>query len=289
MVERLLLDSGAVLFRGFDVGTAEAFERTVVSFSRELVDYTYRSTPRTQERDRIYTSTEYPPDQEILLHNENSYATRWPLRLWFCCIEPAAAGGETPLADSRRVYRRIDPSIRDRFARLGVLYVRNYSEFVDLPWQEVFQTDDPQAVDRYCAEAGIEARWRNGDLQTRQLSQAIAKHPRTGESVWFNQAHLFHPSGLPPAVRSAFADLLSEDQLPRNVLYGDGTSFLDADLEHIRKVYASEASDVRWERGDVLLVDNMLLAHGRRSFTPPRKVLVAMTEPVDARHSSPSS
>jgi alpha-ketoglutarate-dependent taurine dioxygenase len=36
------------------------------------------------------------------------------------------------------------------------------------------------------------------------------------------------------------------------------------------------AISFRWERGDVLLLDNYLVAHGRNPYEGPRKILVAM-------------
>src|SRR6185295_11544764 len=114
-------------------------------------------------------------------------------------------GGETPIADSRKVYARIDPAIRERFiAKGGVKYVRNYGTGIDLPWQEVFQTDDKAQAEHYCQKAGITFEWRGPDwLRTSQVCQAVATHPKTGDVVWFNQAHLFHVSSLPPAIRDS--------------------------------------------------------------------------------------
>ncbi|WP_374050058.1 TauD/TfdA family dioxygenase [Paenibacillus larvae] len=62
-----------------------------------------------------YTSTEYPANQYIPLHNEMSYTTNWPIKIWFYAVQTAKKGGETPLADSRKVYECIDPSIRKMF------------------------------------------------------------------------------------------------------------------------------------------------------------------------------
>jgi alpha-ketoglutarate-dependent taurine dioxygenase len=277
LVEELLLASGAVLFRGFAVADADGFGAVTRSLPDPLLEYTYRSTARTEQANRIFTSTEYPADQEILMHNENSYATSWPARLWFCCLVPAADGGATPLADSRAVLRAIDPGLRARVRERGVLYVRNYSDFVDLPWREVFQTSARDEVERYCRSAGIAFDWRpDGGLTTRQVAQGVTRHRVTGEPVWFNQAHLFHPSGLPDALREALLDVVDEDELPRQAFYGDGTPFATGELAHIRDVYREAATDFGWRAGDVLLVDNVLVAHGRRAYAGPRKVLVAM-------------
>lgn len=279
-IDEMLCDVGAVLFRGFAVRNPADFQAAVRSSSQTLLSYTYRSTPRTEEISGVYTSTEYPPAEEIPLHNENSYTRAWPLRIWFFCQQPAAAGGATPIADSRDVANRLDPVLVKRFEDLGVMYVRNYRKGMDLPWQEVFQTSDKAEVERFCDAAGISCEWRgDGDeLRTRQVCQGVATHPRTGAVVWFNQAHLFHPSALDDEVREAMLGLFGLEGLPRYACYGDGSPIADTDLAAIREAYQAGMVDVAWEQGDVLMVDNMLAAHGRRPFTPPRRILVAMTD-----------
>lgn len=283
-----LTERGGILFRGFDISSLEQLEQLVCALSGELLEYTYRSTPRTQVSGRIYTSTEYPPDLHIPLHNEMSYTASWPMKIWFFCAEPAEQGGETPIADSRRVYQRIDPAIRERFERRRVAYIRNYGERMDLPWEDVFQTRDPAEVERFCRKTGIELEWKeDGRLWTRQVCQATAVHPRTGEKVWFNQAHLFHISSLKPEVSEALLSAFGEQGLPRNATYGDGGALDIQDLEAIRAAYRAEAVPIRWRKGDVALLDNMLVAHGRHPFSGRRRVLVGMAEP--AGESSPDT
>lgn len=270
---------GGILFRGFAVPSPSSFERLVEAVSGSLLQYTYRSTPRSEVEGRIYTSTEYPADQSIPMHNEMSYSRSWPMKIWFACVKAAREGGETPIADSRGVYARIAPEIRERFRRRGVMYVRNYGGGLDLPWQTVFQTDDRAEVEAYCAQAGIELEWRDGDrLRTRQVCQAVAIHPQLGEEVWFNQAHLFHVSSLRPDVRDSLLASIDEDELPRNAYFGDGTTIETAVLDEIRAAYEQELVVFPWREGDVLLLDNMLTAHGRRPFAGERRVLVGMAE-----------
>src|SRR5258708_3637801 len=233
-IDLMLGDAGAVLFRGFPVRTAEDFQVAVRTSSPELLSYTYRSSPRTREIAGVYTSTEYPSAEEIPMHNENSYAHAWPLRIWFYCPQPATAGGATPIADSRSVARRLDPALVKRFADLGVMYVRNYRKGVDLPWQEVFQTDDKAEVQRFCDEAHITCEWRGEELRTRQVCQGVTTHPRTGAVAWFNQAHLFHPTALREKVRKTLFDLFGQEGLPRYACYGDASPIADEDLAAIR-------------------------------------------------------
>ena len=281
-IEQELLRYGAILFRDFNVSTVDEFEQFMKLLTGELLDYSYRSTPRTQVSGKIYTSTEYPAHQTIPLHNEMSYTRQWPMILGFFCMETADEGGETPIADSRKVYRRIDSSIRDRFTRKKVCYVRNYDDALDLAWQNVFQTGDREDVEQFCLKAGIAFQWKNDKwLSTSEVCQAVAEHPETGEIVWFNQAHLFHVSSLEPEIRDSLLNS-SGGAPPRNAFYGDGSLIDEADLEEIRAAYQTETILFHWHKRDILLLDNMLMAHGRKPYRGARKIVVGMGRPFSA-------
>lgn len=270
---------GGLLFRGFPIESVVDFETFVRMISPDLASYEFGSTPRSQVANQVYTSTEYPPHQHIPLHNEQAYTTEWPMKIWFYCAQASSEGGYTPIADSREVYRRIPARIRERFLEKGVMYVRNYGNGLDVPWTKVFNTMDRAVVERFCRASGIACEWKpNGELRTRQVCQAVAVHPRTSETVWFNQAHLFHVSNLEPTVREALLSFIDEEDLPRQAFYGDGTPIETAVLEEIRAVYQCHAVQFPWRNGDIMMLDNMLVAHGRTPFKGSRKILVAMAE-----------
>lgn len=274
-LQALLTRAGGVLFRGFGVTEAEFAD--VVGALCEPLPYVYRSTPRTEVGERIYTATEYPAAREIPMHCENAYQRDWPLRLFFFCARAALRGGETPLADVSRVTDVLDPALVDRFARKQVMYIRNYRPGLDLPWQTVFQTSERSEVERYCVAHDIAWEWLDGDaLRTRQVCDALATHPVTGRRTWFNQAHLFHVSSLPGPVRDAMLAVYAPDELPRHALFGDGSPIDEADLAQIRAAFAAHTVMFPWHTGDVLILDNMAFAHGRRPFEGERRVLVAM-------------
>lgn len=274
---------GAVLLRGFDIPDSHAFEAVVQAFDSELLDYRYGSSPRTRERGGVYTSTEYPAPQRIPLHNEMSYTTEWPRKIWFYSEQCALTDGETPLADSHRVFESIPVEVRERFMARGVRYVRNYTGTFDLSWQQTFQTQDREVVERYCSSRAIRYRWLDDDhLQTIEICQAAWRHPSDGRWLWLNQAHLFHVSHLEPEMRALMEEAYEPDDLPRHATFGDGSPIPDADLDAVRAAYDLNTLSFPWETGDVLLVDNLAMAHGRNRYTGPRRVLVAMTDPLDA-------
>jgi alpha-ketoglutarate-dependent taurine dioxygenase len=279
LLEEKLQRDGAILFRGFDVSSAERFEQIITAACGQALRYTERSSPRSEVKGNIYTSTDYPPAYRIFLHNENSYARTWPRKLLFCCVRPAVEGGETPIADTRRVYDRIDPRIRDRFIEKKVMYVRNFSPGLGLPWSTVFGTTDRNEVEAYCRTAGYETQWLDGDrLRTRRVGQVVARHPKTGETTWFNHATFFHVSTLEPAVRDSLLAQFDQEDLPSNTYYGDGTPIEPSVMDHLRDAYEQETVSFPWERGDVLMVDNMITAHARAPFVGERKILVGMTD-----------
>ncbi len=270
--------------RGFQVNSVSKFKDFADAVSVRQVDYVYRSTPRTHVAEKTYTATEYPPDAEIPLHNENAYQRDWPTKLAFCSIEVATDGGQTPIADLHVVTRAIGEEIVQEFQSRGVQYVRNYSRYVDLPWQEVFQTTDRGVVEQYCRQNDIVYEWRGSDgLRTSQKCQGAIVSPKTGESVFFNQAHLFHVSNLPNSAAESMVKMFGTDGLPRHSRFGDGKEIDIATLAHIRSAFAASAIDFSWQVGDVLLLDNMQVAHGRRSFKGKRKNLVVMFDPYSER------
>jgi hypothetical protein len=99
--------------------------------------------------------------------------------------------------------------------------------------------------------------------------------------VWFNQAHLFHISSLNPEVRQTLLSTFKKEDLPRNAYYGDGSPIENSVLDEIREIYQQEAVVFPWEEGDILMLDNMLAAHGRLPFAGSRKVLVGMANPFN--------
>jgi alpha-ketoglutarate-dependent taurine dioxygenase len=279
-VERQVLKHGAVLFRDFGLNSVADFEQSVRAISGEIMTYHERSSPRHEVSDRIYTSTDYPADRAIFPHNEHSYCKSLPLRLFFFCMIPAQEGGETPIGDCRKIFQGIDPEVRERFFEKKWMYMRNFGDGFGLPWQTVFQTTDKSVVEDYCRLNNIKVEWKSGDrLRTSQVRPVVAIHPRTGEMVWFNHATFFHISTLEPRLCETLLEEFGEGNLPNNTYYGDGSPIEPSVLDHLRDTYRKEMVSFSWQKGDLVMLDNMLTAHSRASFVGPRQILFAMTEP----------
>ena len=276
-----LLEHGALLLRGFPALDPHAFAEFVRRFSGETpLSYAGGASPRINLGGGVYTSTEYPSHYALSLHNEMSYTSRWPRHLFFYCEIAPERGGETPLADSRRVLKKIDAEVVGQFKRKKIRYVRNLhgGSGTGYSWQEAFETEDRAVFENLCRVAGIDWTWRSdGGVRLSEVRPATAVHPQTGEEVWFNQAEGFHPSASGAPSDAELNSPVSEDELRLNAFHGDGSSLSLSALEHIREVTRAEAAFFPWHAGDILILDNMLACHGRMPFAGARKVLVAMT------------
>jgi alpha-ketoglutarate-dependent taurine dioxygenase len=145
--------------------------------------------------------------------------------------------------------------------------------------RDAFQTTERAEVDAYAAQNAIRTEWfSDGRLRTRQIRPAVRKHPWTGEPVWFNHAAFFHLSSLPREFQEVLLSSYGEEGLPYNTFFGDGSRISADTVAHIRDAYAAERSKFPWAQDDVLLLDNMSIAHAREPYTGERQVIVAMTE-----------
>jgi alpha-ketoglutarate-dependent taurine dioxygenase len=271
----------ALLFRGFDHQKADQLSDFVAATSdNTLLDYKDRTTPREALGKKLYTSTSYPSDRRIELHNEGTYWRQWPRKLYFACDVAAQTGGETPLANVARVLDRLSPETVARFQTRGFTLVRRFNDGFGLPWQEVFQTEDRAEVEAFCAANDIALEWgEDGRLATRQTRPAIRIDPASGTPVWFNHAAFFHTDVYAGPDRDAIEAELGAGRMPYATTYGDGSEIALETVQEILAAYHAEERRFPWRAGDILLVDNMSVAHGRQPYTGDRRILVAMAEP----------
>jgi alpha-ketoglutarate-dependent taurine dioxygenase len=284
LIEQKLLLHGAILFRGFDIHTIEDFRRLINPLIAEAMRHPEMIAGRQEVGEGVYTPTKYPADQQIAPHNEHSASLTFPGRLAFWCQLPAEQGGETPIIDTRKVYNRIDPHIRDKFERLGWMFVRNYQDLPGRRWQTVFQTESRAEVEAYCTENKIHHEWKSENyLRTWRIRPAVMQHPVTRDLSWFNHVTFFHISSLPAQIQRSIRSAYSEEDFPNNTYFGDGSAIDGDTVRALQEAYRLETVSFPWRKGDVLLIDNIMTAHSRNSFSGPRQILLVLANPV-TRH-----
>jgi alpha-ketoglutarate-dependent taurine dioxygenase len=275
-LNRILLSYGALLFRGFKINGAQHFNELFSILSGDPMEYRNRTSPRSQVYHNVYTSTNHPKDQFIHMHTENSYSSTYNRIIAFYCLVPPEKGGETPIADERKLLKSLKEATIQKFLERGILYIRNSTPGIGLDWRTIYQTDDWEQVNQYLSENKIEYEWLNEDhLRVRWILPAVQKHPMTGEEMWFNHMYFGLKSHYDPTILEYF----SEEDFPFSTYYGDGSEIEESVVREFKDFYRDNAIVFKWKKDDLLLLDNMMFSHGRNPYEGDRTILTAMAQP----------
>src|SRR6059036_1538653 len=268
-----VVQHGSLLVRGLglrDVAGTEAVFRRLGSLMTEREAF----APRRRYSEGVYSSTKWPPNQQMCMHHELSYLLEFAGLMLFACLSAPTAGGATAVADSPTVLQALPTELTERFEQEGWLLIRNYNEDIGASVAEAFGTDDRRTVESYCRGNAIEFEWQpDGGLRTHQRRSAVVRHPRTGRRCWFNQLAFLNEWTMEPELREYLIDIYGEDGLPFNTRFGNGDPIGADIVQLIDEVYEKNTARERWQSGDLFLVDNVRTAHGRESFEGPREVL----------------
>ncbi|MFF2146446.1 amino acid adenylation domain-containing protein [Kitasatospora sp. NPDC058190] len=274
-------EHGALLVRGLglrDAGTVGRVGRVLLN---EVMTEREGFATRQVLADGVHSSSEWPTDQPMCMHHELSYAREVPGTLLFACLTAPASGGVTGVADSADVLEALPAELVERFERRGWQLERNYTETVGVTLAEAFGTGDREAVRAYCAERNIECRWQpNGDLRTRQRAAAVLTHPGTGRRGWFNQIAFLNEWTLDPMIREYLKFEFGDDGLPFNTRDGEGFELDEDTVLGINGVYEKHTLREPWRAGDLMIVDNLRMAHSREPFEGDREIAVVLGDPV---------
>ncbi|GAB4229528.1 MAG: TauD/TfdA family dioxygenase [Chlamydiales bacterium] len=293
--KEVLLKHGGILFRNFPVANAQAFTETIKTLNTgKLVNYIGGGSPRVKVNESVYTSTEAPPAIKIPLHNEMSFIKQYPNHIYFYCDIPPGTGGETFIGDARKVYRDVSPLVREALESKKIKYISRYyhkSKFMDFinriqrghkTWIDVFETESKEEVEKKCLANEFAFRWNKHNwLEISRTRPCTQKHPKTEEPVWFNQIHCFdyNPKFIGwwryLALKTFY---VRKEYKNDDVTYGDGSTIPRKDIYHIMDVLDNNAIYFPWQKGDVMVLDNILTMHGRAPFTGKRRILAAMTK-----------
>ncbi|MEU1015998.1 TauD/TfdA family dioxygenase [Streptomyces sp. NPDC005898] len=279
-IRAAVAEHGAVLVRGLGLesraAAVEALRRVIGEPLAEREGF----APRDRYGEGVHSSSHWPADQPMCMHHELSYAGRAPALLAFACLTAPAEGGVTALADARAVLRDLPAPLVETFRRDGWLLTRHYNPLVGLAWQDAFGTDDRKAVEEYALTHDIELSWdAEGALHTRQRRPAVLTHPGTGEDCWFNQIAFLNEWTMAPEVREFLTLEFGPEGLPFNTFHADGTPLDRATVDLINDVYEKHTVREPWRRGDLMVVDNIRMAHSREPYRGEREILVGLGEP----------
>ncbi|WP_196137578.1 TauD/TfdA family dioxygenase [Aliikangiella sp. G2MR2-5] len=277
-IQANLLEYGAILFRGFELENVEDFEGVIQTVLEEVTPYLGGATPRKVISSKVSTSTEFPSDQEISLHNELSYEHSIPSKLLFFCLQQPVKGGQTQIADVNRVFDYIDSEIISAFYNNnGWKLIRNYGMGFGPNVESGFGTTDVDEIKRECEKRDVELQVIKSDLlRTIHLRSAVTNHPNSDLPLWLNHIVFWHSSSLPKQYFEYMSNAFAPEEFPYFTCYGNGESIPDEFAENIRAAYRKAEVVFDWQKGDVLLLDNYRVAHGRKPFEGERKILVSM-------------
>lgn len=257
-------------------------------------------------------TAEVPVNYPIAQHIEMSFLPAPPKQLYFGCIKPSAkAGGETALADFRKVYQDLPQALREKLLVKGIRYQRTHKkvgayftyDVADmLSWPQLFGTNDKAEIERICAQEGMHLEWHGDTFVNMTQSQAFQLHPQTKDPVWFNHSQVFHWTSFPAELWLAWKRCgdwrlllhclfvtvfciikygILRHKMCLHVTFGDGEAISVKEMQTIRAVIHKNMIFSRWQKGDLLLIDNFSMSHGRQpTYDKGRKIVVAWADPV---------
>jgi len=277
-LEAELSCSGALLFRGFPIDSAETFDAFSAAFG--YPSFTYKESLSNAVRinftERVFTANEAPKDVEIYLHHEMAQTPISPEKLFFFCNSAADQGGATPICRSDQLYKAIElelPELAKLFENKGLRYTTHMPSEDDAKsgqgrsWASTLSVETRDEAEEKLVELGYSWEWQ-ADGSLKAITPILpAVLDLNGKKVFYNQL---------VAAYMGWAGV--RDNPSRALAFGDGSAIPREGLERIAALSKDFTFDLQWQDGDVALLDNKITMHGRRPYSGERKreVLVAL-------------
>lgn len=272
-----LAEHGAILFRGFPLVTDLDFDAFIQLFDLQNFTYTdsLSNAVRRNRTERVFTANEAPANIAIYLHHEMAQTPVYPSALFFFCELPAATGGATPLCRSDTLLTQIEevlPAFVHDCEQKGVKYTNTMPDQEDLKsgqgrsWRSTLNATDKTAAEAKLRSLGYDWQWLPED--NLRVTTPVLPAVRTladGRRVFFNQLI---------AAFQGWQDKRNVAQ--KSISFGDGTVIDPQAMAKVVELAEQLSFDMNWQAGDVALVDNSLVMHGRRPFQGERRVLASL-------------
>ena len=268
---------GAILFRGLPVNSDSDFDSVIRSFG--LKNFTYAESlsnaVRRNRTERVFTANEAPASVSIFLHHEMAQTPVYPSKLFFYCEQAAHSGGATPLCRSDILLQELTKQAPEFVAaclKLGVRYSNVMPNIDDLEsgqgrsWRSTLSTDDKSAAEDKLRKLGYQWEWLEQDsLRVTTAVLPAVRETDNGRQVFFNQ--------LIAAFRG-WKD--TRNATEKSIRFGDDSAISTQAMAKAIHIGDELSFDIPWQSGDVALVDNFLVMHGRRPFEGQRRVLASL-------------
>lgn len=272
-----LCDHGAILFRGFPVTTDAEFDAFVASFN--LSNFTYNESlsnaVRRARTERVFTANEAPPSVPIFLHHEMAQTPIYPQKLFFFCEQADMVGGETPICRSDVLLERLQkeaPSFVKSCEQKGLRYSNVMPAENDAAsgqgrsWQSTLTAATASQAEEKLAALNYQWQWlRDGSLKVTTPVLSSIKTLNNGKRVFFNQLI---------AALLGWRD--ARNQAEKSVCFGDGSQFNMHEIDVLIRISDELTFNLQWQKGDVALLDNFLVMHGRKPYSGQRRVLASL-------------
>jgi alpha-ketoglutarate-dependent taurine dioxygenase len=288
VLEQLMVKHGGVVLRGFPLTETADFEAVVGEFEAYSAGYLGGSTPRRPLGRNVLESTSLASDLRLGVHSEMAYMRDFPPRIAFFARHVAERGGETIIADFRRMSELIPGPLREKLQLRGIRNVRNYGPaaarepaYIDnpdmRPWNHSFFTNSQSEVEQLALGLGMRTVWHaDGRLTVINQMDAFTTHPATGQSVYRNNIHAGGRLNYTGERAESERALLAIQKMPTGTFLGDGSSLDATEMALLSRLIDEVTISWPWANGDTMILDNLQVGHGRNPFEGRRETQVAL-------------
>jgi alpha-ketoglutarate-dependent taurine dioxygenase len=287
-LDRLILDHGAIVLRGFPMGCAADFNAFTSVFPTYEHGYVGGMSPRKKIQGNVLESTRLVETYKINLHSEMAYMRTYPPRVAFFCRQAATTGGETIIGSMHEFMKRLPAELTRKLEQHEVHIVRNFAAagstdgmaMIDHPdkvaWNDAFYTDSRAEVEQRCRQLGMKPIWNeDGSLTLLDVTKTFTVHPKTGERFYRNNLHT-NRSFDRPGFREIEAAVRATQKHASGMYLDNGETLTADEAATINRIYEEIELAWPWQNGDVMVLDNLQVAHGRNTYSGPREIMVAL-------------